>query len=322
MDNITHSLTGLALARAGLDRLCPRATLLLLISANIPDSDILGLLGGPLKYLEVHRGYTHALLFLPLMALLSVGLVAILYRQKLPWLRAWLVCCLGVASHLLLDWTNSYGIRLLLPFSSAWFHLDIVALWDLVLLAVLSFAALWPLLGGLVSQEIGARDARRGRGVAIFALVFFLVWDLGRAYAHGVAVGQLNTRLYGGEFPVRAAAMPGPINPLHWRAIVETGAAYRVYAFSSFQSFEPEIGTVFFKPAVGAAMAGAMQTEPFRYFAYFARFPLWTVSPVSFDEKEVTRVEMTDLRFGDPGQTPFRCVAIEDGQGRVMQSRF
>ena len=37
---LTHSLTGLALSRAGLDRLCPRAAWLLILSANVPDSDI------------------------------------------------------------------------------------------------------------------------------------------------------------------------------------------------------------------------------------------------------------------------------------------
>jgi inner membrane protein len=322
MDNLTHSLTGLALARAGLDRICARAIPLLIVSANIPDSDIVGLIGGRLEYLEVHRGYTHALIFLPVMALLSVAIVALLYREKLLWMRAWLLCCIGVASHLLLDWTNSYGIRLLLPFSPDWFHLDVVALWDLVILAVLLFAALWPLLGGLVSQEIGARGSR-GRGVALFALSFFLVWDLGRAYVHSVGVAQLNTRMYGGELPARTAVMPGPINPLHWRAIVETTAGYRLYTpFNPFQSFEPELGTVFFKPPVSGAIANAMRAEPFRYFAYFARFPLWTVTPASLDQAEVTRVELTDLRFGNPGQTPFGCVAFEDARGRVIESGF
>jgi len=322
MDNLTHSLTGLALARAGLDRICPRATLLLIISANIPDIDIVGLFGGRLRYLEVHRGYTHSLLFLPAMALLSVVLVALVYRERLLWTRAWLLACIGVASHLLLDWTGAYGIRLLLPFSSTWFHLDIVSLWDFVIWAVLLFAAMWPVLAGLVSQEIGARRSR-GRGVAIFALSFFLIWDTGRAYIHSFGVAQLNTRLYGGQYLVRAAVLPGPADPLHWRAIVETATAYRIYSpFNPFQSFEPELGTVFFKPPMNIAIRSAMTTELFRYFAYFARLPLWTVAPATVDQADVTRVELTDLRFGNPGQTSFRCVALVDSHGHVIQARF
>src|SRR5581483_5540369 len=182
MDNVTHSLTGLALARAGLNRLCPRATLLLILSANAPDSDIVAAPEGALRYLQVHRGYSHSLLCLPLMALVPVLLVAGIYRQKLPWARAWGLCCIGVASHLLLDWTNSYGVRLLLPFSSDWFHLDLNGLYDGCIMAMLIFAAAWPVFAGLVSREIGDRTrlpGGPGRGMAIFTLAFFLFFDSG-----------------------------------------------------------------------------------------------------------------------------------------------
>ena len=39
MDNITHSLTGLMLSRAGLNRISPEATWVLLLAANAPDID-------------------------------------------------------------------------------------------------------------------------------------------------------------------------------------------------------------------------------------------------------------------------------------------
>src|SRR5215469_16737278 len=100
MDNITHSLTGLVLSRAGLHRFSPRAALLLVLSANTPDIDIVALSGGPLRYLESHRGYSHSLVCLPLMAILPVAVVAAIYRQRLPWVRAWMLCCAGIGSHL------------------------------------------------------------------------------------------------------------------------------------------------------------------------------------------------------------------------------
>ena len=140
MDNLTHSLTGLALARSGLNRFCPHATLLLVLSANAPDIDVVSLVGGQLKHLEIHRGYTHSLLGFPFVAAFAALVVAGIYRQKLPWFRAWLTCCVGVASHILLDWTNAYGVRLLLPFSSTWFHSDLNSLFDLYILAITPFA--------------------------------------------------------------------------------------------------------------------------------------------------------------------------------------
>src|ERR1700759_4312729 len=125
MDNITHTLVGLALARAGLNRAGKGATTVLLLSANAPDADILAATQGALRYLEIHRGYTHSLLLLPLMAALCVLVTGAIFRKGLRWLPLWGVACIGVASHLLLDSTNFYGIRLLLPFSSRWFYADL-----------------------------------------------------------------------------------------------------------------------------------------------------------------------------------------------------
>ena len=102
MENLTHSLTGYALARAGLDRFSPRGAVLLVLAANAPDLDILFLTQGRLQYFEAHRGYSHSVVFLPLMALLTVIVTAGIFRQRLPWLKAWLICCIGVASHLLI----------------------------------------------------------------------------------------------------------------------------------------------------------------------------------------------------------------------------
>jgi inner membrane protein len=259
MDNITHSLTGLALARAGLNRYCPRAALLLMLSANAPDIDIVSAAGGPLKHLEIHRGYTHSFVGLPFMALLSVALVAAIYRHRLPWRRAWLLCCLGVASHLLLDWTNAYGIRLLLPFSSAWFHADLTGLYDLSIMAVLLLAALWPPLAGLVSGEIGARPPS-GRGIAIFALAFFALFDCARAASHARALAQLESRLYEGQPPLNAAALPDPYTPFRWRGVVETRDDYRLIPLNAFDQLSPDEGQRFFKAAMSPALDSAKRT--------------------------------------------------------------
>ena len=41
MDNLTHTLTGLALSRAGLNRYYARAGLVLMLAANAPDIDVI-----------------------------------------------------------------------------------------------------------------------------------------------------------------------------------------------------------------------------------------------------------------------------------------
>jgi inner membrane protein len=321
MDNITHSLTGWAIARAGLDRLCPQGAILLILSANAPDIDILALTQGPLTYFEAHRGYTHSVLLLPLMAALPVLVVAALFRRKLPWWRAWLLCCLGVASHLLIDWTNNYGIRLWLPFSSRWFHLDLNFLYDGVIMSVLLLAALWPFFAWLVSREIGDRTPP-GRNMARFALVFFLLFDCFRALLHHRVITQLESRLYDNAAPVQAAAFPTPVNPFHWNAVVETAGAYLSFPVDTYG--EPDINTaaVYYKPATTDSIASVKTQEPFRYFLYFARFPVWTESPVDLNGKRGKRIDLTDLRFGSPGAGSFHCIALENDRNQVLKTWF
>jgi len=321
MDNITHSLTGLALARLGLNRIAPRATLLLILSANVPDLDIVCLTRGQLAYFEAHRGYTHSLICLPLMAGLCVLITAGIHREKQRWTRTFLLCCLGVGSHLLLDWTNSYGVRLLVPFSSRWFHSDLNPLYDVWVLVALIFGAVWPMFSRLVSAEIGDRPPS-GRGSAIAALSFFLIFDVARAALHKHALGQLEARLYEDTPALQVAALPDAFTPFRWRGIVETETTYRALALRTGEPLNLEGAQIFYKPAVTRALSNAKATNAFQYFLYFARFPVWSQEPVNTGRVIGTRLDLTDLRFGVPGGGSFHCVALEDENARVLESIF
>ena len=81
MDNLTHTLTGLFLSRAGLKHWSPLATPIIMIAANIPDIDAVTAVGGSLNYLHFHRHLTHSLIAMPVMALLSVVLVWAVRRK-------------------------------------------------------------------------------------------------------------------------------------------------------------------------------------------------------------------------------------------------
>ncbi len=153
MDNVTHSLVGLMMARVS-----KQNAGMMIVAANLPDLDVVSFLGGSVTYLEYHRGLTHSLAAAPLLALIPM----LLFRRR-DW-AAYLACLAGVLSHLLLDWTNIYGIRLLLPFSSKWLHLDITDVVDPWILLMLLLAVAAPALAGLVSSEIGAK---KGSGAKI-----------------------------------------------------------------------------------------------------------------------------------------------------------
>ncbi|HEX7052290.1 MAG TPA: metal-dependent hydrolase [Longimicrobiales bacterium] len=152
MDPLTHTLTGAGLSRAGLNRATPLATAALVLAANAPDVDILVYaFGGEYAGLAYRRGWTHGPLAWAVVPFLVAGAVLAWDR----WVRRrrapdspparpgplLLTALLGVLTHPVLDWMNTYGIRLLMPFDRRWFYGDALFIID---------PWVWLLLGGAV----------------------------------------------------------------------------------------------------------------------------------------------------------------------------
>lgn len=324
MDPITHTLTGLALSRAGLNRLSAHATPVLLLAASAPDIDIVTAPWGALNYLHYHRHITHALVMIPAMAFLTLLVVRPFVRKPFAWGWTYLVALVGVASHPLLDWMNAYGIRLFLPFSDRRCELDIASLPDFWMLGVLALAAVAPWFSRLVNSEIGARPGS-GRGWAIAALCFLVLFSCGRYLLHERALAVLDARIYDGQAPERVAALPGPLNPFRWRGLVETEPFYEVFDVNLLGEFDPAGGQLLYKPEPdarqSAAAEAARRTEAFRVFLDFARYPYWRFTPLEEPPNGI-RVEVTDLRFGMPPRGGFAVRAVVDGAGHVVESGF
>jgi len=142
MDNITHSLVGMAVGEASLCNVKEKSkwrVLLWLTSSlanNIPDGDIFYMLfysskiQGRLGYLLHHRGFTHTLLMAIPQSLFIIGLLWIslkISKQKLPkliWKQVVLVAFLGPFLHIGLDSLNTYGVHPFWPFNNDWFYGD------------------------------------------------------------------------------------------------------------------------------------------------------------------------------------------------------
>lgn len=146
MDNATHTLCGLALARLGLDRFGPAATVTTVVAANLPDLDIVvHPLLGKSGYLCYHRGITHALLGIAIESLLLATAVWFFARKWHPdtrWRPYWLCAVLGLCSHLGLDALNTYGVRPFLPFSERWYYGDAAFIMEPAMWLGFSLAAL------------------------------------------------------------------------------------------------------------------------------------------------------------------------------------
>jgi inner membrane protein len=315
MDNLTHTLTGLALSRAGLSRWYARPALVLMLAANIPDIDFVTIAGGPFNYFQYHRGITHSVAMAPVMALLPVLLVCAVGRTMRGWKAAYILSIIGVASHLLLDWTNTYGVRFILPFSSQWFRLDLNSLTDLWIWGVLILAFLGPLLARLVSAEIGAQPSA-GRGLALFALAFIPIYDFGRYLIHQRALDTLNSRVYQGGPPIRVAAFPlSAGDPFEWSGWVERPEFVMHFSMNLLAEFDPANGAVIYKPEPSPALDAARQAFIIRKFLEFAQYPLWQVTPMA-DPEGARRVDVRDWRF------PFTASATVDTSNRVLSSSF
>ncbi|MBI3649912.1 MAG: metal-dependent hydrolase [Acidobacteria bacterium] len=158
MDNLTHTFFGLTVAKSGLERATPLATTTLLIASNMPDVDSVMRFRGAFVDLENHRGFTHSFVGLLLLsALLTLILVFLdrrfrlrhdMFRRPIRPLRIFALAYFAGLCHLLMDFTNNYGVRPFLPFSGKWFYGDLIVVVDPWIWLVLGGAAMWLTING------------------------------------------------------------------------------------------------------------------------------------------------------------------------------
>jgi inner membrane protein len=309
LEPITHFLTGACLGRAGLNRKTALATLTLTLAAEAPDLDILSRFGGPAFGFAHHRGFTHSFLGLPLDAAAVVGFVYLIWRLRgrkvkdpnLPprWGLLFLYACLAGISHILLDFTNNYGVRPFWPFSEKWYSWDIVFIFEPILFALLVLGLIVPSFFSLIDKEIGALSrGPRGRVAATLALLgVILLWGL-RDYEHRRAVSALGARTYQGAEPLRASAYPTMTNPFHWYGVVETPA---FFALAPVDSLGPEVDPegrlqIRYKPEETPVTLAAKNSYLGRAYLDWAQYPITETETLDSPEAGYV-VEFVDLRF-------------------------
>ncbi|MEW5976593.1 MAG: metal-dependent hydrolase [Acidobacteriota bacterium] len=326
MDNLTHTLYGLALSQAGLNRVHPRATSAILIGANLPDIDMISLFWGPLKCLEYHRGFTHGIAGVICGASLLTAVVGGWHwkfsRQSNPgWWKLPLAALAGTGSHLLLDYTNSYGIRPFLPFSGAWYALDLVFIIDPWILLIFLLSLGLPFLLRLVSQEIGARSSAYSRGAMVCLLLIAGYWGV-KQWSHRQAIQELDQAGFRTGAPMQVGAMPKIFNLLGWHGIVETSAAFHTVdvGWSPRSPLTSQRNRTYRKAVEDGVLKAALQSRTARIFSDFARFPVVTVEPID----EGYRVTIRDLRFdfATERRKRFLCTIELDQSLRVTSESF
>ncbi len=282
MDNLTHTLFGLTLARTPLGRSGRGVTTALVLASNAPDIDIVAAVRGNAAYLQWHRGPTHGLL-----GIVALGsLVALLVRAgqrmvdrrgprppndpEAPFRLLFAASVVGVACHILMDFPTSYGTRLLSPFDWHWYSADLMPIVDVYLIIIL--------VAGLLFGS-GSAAARRRNAAIVLALV---AANYGvRAVAHYQAI-SLAPRAFGPAWPRRCDT-----------------AAHDDYALVSRWPREPPAA-----PVIGSRCLAEVAAMP----SFFSPFR-WRLIAAMSNAFELHDVDVLDARLRrplQPGEAPSR----------------
>ena len=337
MEPLTHFLLGANLGRAGLNRKTALATATLTLAAEAPDLDVLGQVRGSVFGFAHHRGFTHSFLGGFLVASLVVGLMYLLWRVRgrrtrdpnLPprWGLLLAYAYFASVTHILLDFTNNYGVRPFWPFSGHWYSWDIVFIVEPLLLAFLVLGLITPALFALIREEIGVRSrGPQGRLAATLALIGVVaVWAV-RDYEHRRAVAALESRTYQQAEAVRVSAYPNWVNPFRWYGVAETPAFFAMTEVNSWTTEVDPQGDmrIRYKPEESPATLAAKKSYLGRVYLDWAQYPITETEQVS-DGQVAYVVRFRDLRYDSPGRgtrTTLGAVVLLDRNLRVVEERF
>lgn len=345
MDPLAHTLVGASLAETGLKRATPLATATLVLGANIPDIDVVTTALGVDAQLYFRRGHTHGVVA---MVVLPLALTALMMGYDRLWRRrrdpeaepARAGPLLGLAllstlTHPALDWMNSYGVRLLMPFDGTWFYGDALFIidpwmWLLMAAAVVlgrsgskPSVAAWIVLASatsallfvtddvswlaravwfasvavIVGLRLRGHSEARTRHVAMASVTMLLVYLGGMLAGTALARGQADAWLRArGHAPTAVMAGPLPANPFVREVIAATPNGYR---FLLVDWFATETVRETAPPVIGDArdevVEAALASPTMRGMSNWSRFPSYEVEQL----QDGYRVTIRDMRYVD-----------------------
>ena len=235
MDLLTQGLLGAAVAQSAAPKTQTRiATGVGMFAGLLPDADVLiTSASDPLLFLDFHRHFTHALISVPVLALIASTVVWVFVRKRLSFARTYAYAFLGCAFAGLLDACTSYGTHLLWPFSDHALAFGIVSIVD----PVVTLALVAGVLQGLRARR------RRPCVIALAVVLAYLgVGFVQHERAQTVAMQLAHSR---GHTPERLLVKPTIANLLLWRSLYTVGGrihadAVRVAPFGGSMVYEGE----------------------------------------------------------------------------------
>jgi len=306
LEPITHFLTGAVLGRAGFNRKTALATATMTLAAEAPDLDIFWQFKDRVSYFAHHRGFTHSFIGLLFMSALTVAVMYGVWRlrgrktnvQDLPprWGLLFVLAYVAGLSHILLDFTNNYGVRPFWPFWEKWYSWDIVFIVEPALYIIL--------IAGLVLPAIFSRRQHppRGQVAAVLALVCVAILYTVRDYEHRAALHAVTTVAFDSgnrspETPLQVSVYPYPWSLTHWFTVAEMPSFFADTDVDSRTGLlSHELLAFYPKPQDTPATLAAKRTYLGEVYLDWARYPMLTTTAEGDDDI----VHFRDLRFDYP----------------------
>jgi inner membrane protein len=317
MDNLCHTLAGAALGEAGLKRKTALGMATLLIASNLPDVDVL-VFATDILPMSFRRGWTHGVLAMAVLPAVLGGLMLLWHRlrRRSPDASArsdiastpvnlgglLLLGYCGTWLHVFMDFLNTYGVRLLMPFSNRWFYGDALYIIDPLLYLVFG--------GAVVAARIRRRRGRSARwqparlGLAVAAVYVALMLASNLWARAEVARGLARA----GRTEMRFMVTPVFANPIRREVIIDTGDRYEKGSlwFEPFPHFRP-LGYGVDTNHTDPAVQDANRTPLFQAYLGWARFPFYVIERTAVQ----TRVHLHDYRYWGPSGFGWSSVAID-----------
>lgn len=310
MDSLTQMVLGAAVGEAVLGKKAGNKAMLYgAIAGTIPDLDVVvGKFLDPLTALEIHRGFSHSIVFFLLLSPVAGLIISRIERRcSASWKEwAWLMF-LGLFTHSWLDAHTSWGTQMFWPHEYMVAFRNIFVIDPLYTLPFLGF-----LLLALRSRK-GSPQRRRYNHLGLIVSSSYMLLTIGLKLAATTAFSKsLKTQEI--EY-IAYHTKPTPMNAILWTANVDTEEAYLIGEYSFFD------------------------TQPIRFRAYpknhhllgdlemdgnVQRLVRLTGGWYTISENEGT-LYFNDLRFGllndDPENPRFAfSYILEEKDGRVTVS--
>jgi len=217
MDPITQGLLGATVSQACFTKPLQRdAWKIGFISGVLADAD--GLFAyfssSNLAYIELHRQFSHALIFIPLGGLIAALLILISKRMRPQWKWVLAASIVGYATHAPLDMLTSYGTVILWPFSDMRVEWAVMSIVDPIFTLILAFGLFWSVI---------TLRAKAARTTLIIALLYIGFGVAQHARAKSIQSFIAKQR---GHHIVQSQVIPTIGNLILWRSIYESGGVF------------------------------------------------------------------------------------------------